>query len=493
MPHPTIEQLLKKLRVQFPKADLGMVELAYDYAVRAHHGQLRTSGEPYINHCLACTINLTAMRVDLATIQAGLLHDVPEETSYTVEDIKENFGPEVASLVEGITKLGKLKYRGMERYVENLRKMFLALSQDIRVILIKFADRIHNLETLNALAPEKQKRIALESMEIFAPLAHRLGMWEIKGQLEDLSFKYLEPEEYAWVSKLVTENAPAKEKNLERAVHQLKRTLAKELNLKIIRIEGRAKHLYSLHKKLLRHNRELDQIYDLIAGRVVVETVAECYMVLGIIHQLWKPLRGRIKDYIAQPKPNGYQSLHTTVFVGPGQIIEFQIRTKAMDDEATYGIAAHWYYTEKGKPKQGTTVGREQQLHWVSELLKLQHEVKDTSEYLESVKINLFDDHIFVFTPTGDVIDLPEAATPVDFAYHIHSDVGHGCTAARVNNIMVPLSTMLKSGDVVEIVVDKKRKPSRDWLQFVKTRNAREHIKQALNQTSKYKLRFWQS
>lgn len=492
MSHNTIHELLKKLRVQFPKADLGMVELAYDYAVRAHQGQLRTSGEPYINHCVACAINLTSMRVDLVTIQAGLLHDVPEETSYTVADIKENFGPEVAKLVEGITKLGKLKYRGMERYVENLRKMFLALSEDIRVILIKFADRIHNLETLGSLPEEKRKRIALESMEIFAPLAHRLGMWETKGQLEDLSFKYLEPDEYAWVEKLSKENAPAKEKTLARAIHQLKRALAKEPHLQVVRIDARAKHLYSLHKKLLRHGRDPGHIYDLIAGRIVVETVAECYMVLGIIHQLWKPLRGRIKDYIAHPKPNGYQSLHTTVFVGPGEIIEFQIRTKAMDDEAMYGVAAHWYYIEKGKPKHGAH-NKEPQLRWVSELLKLQNEMQDTTEYLESVKINLFDDHIFVFTPKGDVIDLPEEATPVDFAYHIHSDVGNGCSAARVNNILAPLSMKLKSGDVIEIIVDKKRNPSRDWLQFVKTRNAREHIKQALSQSSKYKLRFWQS
>src|SRR3989338_5203931 len=480
----SLKQLLTTLKKQFPGQDLDLVTLAYEYAARAHQGQVRTNGEPYTTHVLACAMNLTTMHVDLATIQAGLLHDVPEETSYTIADIKENFGGEVANLVEGITKLGKLKYRGMDRYVENLRKMFLALSQDVRVILIKFADRIHNLETLEALPPEKRKRIALESLEIFAPLAHRLGMWEVKGRLEDLSFKYVYPEEYAWVATLAATTSPSKEKSLKRVMNELHRELAKQSDIKVYRIEGRAKHLYSLYKKLLRHDRDISQVYDLVAVRIVVETIAECYVVLGLIHQFWKPLRGRIKDYIAQPKPNGYQSLHTTVFVGPGEIIEFQIRTKQMDEEASYGIAAHWYYAEKGKPKSG--VAADGRMRWVNELLKLQREVKDTTEYLESVKINVFPDHIFVFTPKGDVIDLPEAATPIDFAYHIHSDLGDRCSSARINNRLMPLSTPLKSGDVVEIIPDKKRtKPSPDWLSFVKTRSAKEHIKQGLNRYRK--------
>jgi GTP pyrophosphokinase len=484
----SLKQLLATLKKQLPGADLTMVELAYDYAARAHQGQVRTNGEPYISHCLMCAMNLTTMHVDLATIQAGLLHDVPEETSYTLEDIEENFGPEVARLVEGLTKLGKLKYRGMERYVENLRKMFLALSQDLRVILIKFADRIHNLETLEALPPDKRRRIALESMEILAPLAHRLGLWEIKGKLEDLSFKYVLPEEHAWAATLMASTSPTKEKSLKRVMKTLHDTLTRHGNLKIYSIQGRQKHLYSLYKKLLRHDRDITQIYDLIAVRVVVETVAECYVVLGLIHQLWKPLRGRVKDYIAQPKPNGYQSLHTTVFVGPGEIVEFQIRTKQMDEEAEYGVAANWLYEERGKPREGAKLDAKRQRHlrWVNELLKLQQEVKDTTEYLESVKIDVFPDNIFVFTPKGDVIALPDHATPVDFAYHIHTDLGNKCAAARINNRLMPLSTPLKSGDVVEIVVDKKRtRPSRDWLTFVKTRTAKEHIRQSLNRSSR--------
>lgn len=483
----SLKQLLDILKKQFPGTDLDMVKLAYDYAARAHAGQMRLDNTPYIQHNLATAINLTAMHVDLPTIQAGLLHDVPEETSYTIEDIKENFGEEVSSLVEGITKLGKLKYRGMERYVENLRKMFLALSKDVRVILIKFADRLHNMETLDAVPPEKQKRIALESMEIFAPIAHRLGMWEIKGQLEDLSFKYTQPEDYAWVTTLMATTSPSKEKNLKSIVKTLHHALARKSNLKIYSIQGRAKHLYSLYKKLLRHDRDISRIYDLIAVRIVVESVAECYTALGVIHQLWKPLRGRIKDYIAQPKPNGYQSLHTTVIVGPGEIVEFQIRTKKMDLEAQYGVAAHWLYVEKEKPKEGARLNaKHRSLGWVNELIKLQQEIKDTTEYLESVKIDVFPDNIFVFTPKGDVITLPDHATPVDFAYHIHTDLGNKCAATRINNRLMPLSTTLKSGDMVEIIVDKKRvRPSPDWLNFVKTRTAREHIKQSLNRASR--------
>ncbi len=476
----TLKDLTDILKEQFPGADLDMVTLAYEYAERAHQGQKRKTGEPYVNHSLGTALNLTTMHVDLTTIIAGLLHDVPEDTSYNLDDIEKNFGREVRNLVEGITKLSTLKYRGMERYVENLRKMFLALSKDVRVILIKFADRINNLQTLDALPPDKQKRIALESMEIYAPIAHRLGMWEVKGQLEDLSFKYVMPTEYEWTTKLVATTSPSKAKSLKGAIKELTEALASHKEIHIHSIQGREKHLYSLYKKLLRHDRDIARIYDLIAVRVIVNSVAECYAALGIIHQIWRPLRGRFKDYIAQPKPNGYQSLHTTVFVGVGEIVEFQIRTKTMDDEAQYGVAAQWVYEEKGKPKAGGKL-KKRQLHWVSELSKLQQEIKDTSAYIESLKIDVFDDTIFVFTPKGDIIHLPENATPVDFAYHVHSDLGNHCAAARVNNKMSPLSFPLKSGDVVEIVVDKKRRPSADWLKFVKTRNAREHIKGQLN------------
>lgn len=477
----TLKDLMTILRQRYPGVDLDMVELAYDFAARAHQGQVRKTGEPYINHAVATAINLTDMRVDLATIVAGLLHDVPEDTSYTLEDVEQNFGSEVRMLVEGITKLSPLKYRGMERYVENLRKMFFALSKDIRVILIKFADRINNLQTLDALAPEKQQRIALESMEIYAPIAHRLGMWEVKGKLEDLSFKYVLPEEYSWVMKLVEATSPTKAKSLKRVMKTLDEELADHKDLHVVSIQGREKHLYSLYKKLLRHDRDIAQIYDLIAVRVVVKDIGECYNVLGIIHQLWKPLRGRFKDYIAHPKPNGYQSLHTTVFTGVGEVVEFQIRTKAMDEEAQYGIAAQWVYEEKGKPKSGARLSP--QISWVNELTKLQQEIQDTTTYLESIKVDVFDDSIFVFTPKGDIIHLPERATPIDFAYHVHSDLGNHCAAARVNGRLLPLSTQLKSGDVVEIIADKKRRPTADWLTMVRTRNAREHIKAQLNKS----------
>lgn len=480
MHHYTIEELKKVLRNRFPGANLQLIDDAYTFAEEAHRGQIRKTGEPYINHSLATATKLAHMRVDLYTIAAGLLHDVPEDTEYTLKDIESLFGKEVSSLVEGVTKLGVLKYRGMERYVENLRKMFIALSEDIRVILIKFADRIHNLETLQGLPDEKRLRIAMESMEIYAPIAHRLGMWDIKGQLEDLSFKYADPENYNWVKELMDNTAPEKEKSLHQVVKQLHRELTAQGGLKVYAIQGRAKHLYSLYNKLLRHDRDISQIYDLIAVRVVVDNLAECYTVLGIIHQLWKPLRGRVKDYIAHPKPNGYQSLHTTVFVGPGEIVEFQIRTKQMDDEANYGPAAHWYYTESGKPKKGTTVDGKQ-FTWVQELVEMQKEIKDTTQYLESVKLNVFPESIFVFTPKGDVIALPDQATPIDFAYHVHTDLGNQIVAARVNNKMMPITTALKSGDMVEIVVDKNRsRPSADWLSVVKTRSAKDHIKDSI-------------
>jgi GTP diphosphokinase / guanosine-3',5'-bis(diphosphate) 3'-diphosphatase len=479
---PTIKQLMEVLKKQHPKADLDMVQLAFDFANQAHQGQIRKSGEPYIKHALAAAIYLAKMRVDVTTVVASILHDVPEDTTYTVEDVEKNFGPEVRRLVDGVTKLGTLKYRGMERYVENLRKMFMALSADIRVVMIKFADRIHNLQTLDALPPDKQHRIALESMEIYAPIAHRLGMWEVKGELEDLSFKYINPNEWAWVSQVMATAAPTKAKSLQRTIKELKEELASHKEIHVVSIQGREKQLYSLYKKLLRHDRNMQQIYDIIAARVIVKDIAECYSVLGIIHQLWKPLRGRFKDYIAQPKPNGYQSLHTTVFVGRDEVVEFQIRTEKMDEEANYGVAAQWIYEEKGKPKEGTKLTTaDKRLAWVNDLVKLQQEIKDTAKYLESLKIEIFDDTIFTFTPKGDVIALPEDATPIDFAYHVHSDLGDQCAGARINGKLSPLSARLKSGDVVQIIADKKRRPSSDWLAMVKTRNAREHIKGALN------------
>ena len=464
------------IRDQVPDADFELLERAYDFAERAHQGQLRKSGSPYFDHPKATAYRLAAFRMDDKTIAAGLLHDVPEDTEYTLKDVKKEFGSEVASLVEGVTKLGKLKYRGIQRYVENLRRMFVAMAQDIRVIVIKFADRMHNLETLSALPPDKQRRVALESLEIYAPIANRLGMGDVKGQLEDLAFPYVYREEYNWLIKKIE----VERRQRDKIVTKLREVVEEALDqhhVPYISVHGRAKHLYSLYKKLLQHNRDLTKIYDLVALRVIVPDVSRCYETLGIIHKICPPLKGRIKDYIAQPKPNGYQSLHTTVFTPSGEIAEIQIRTPDMHEEAEYGIAAHWHYKEMDRLK----VPKEK-IGWVDQLAKLQKEIKDEEQYLESLKIDLFQTRIFVFTPRGDVIDLPEDATPIDFAYHIHTDIGHKCNGAKVNDQMVALDTTLKSGDVVEILVDKNRKtPNPDWVEIAKTHSAKRHILHKLN------------
>lgn len=467
----TIEGLLEKIKVYDPKADLDMVRLAYDFAARAHEGQTRKSGEPYIIHPLAASHMLADMRIDPVIITATLLHDVPEDTHVTLEEIEKNFGSEIASLVNGITKLGKLKYRGVERYIENLRKMFVAMAEDVRVMIIKFADRIHNLQTLSALPPEKRYRVALESLEIYAPIAGRLGMDEMKGELEDLSFEFVYPKEFQRVKILRDEKLKGKEEYLK----HIQEKAESELNTAGIHplfIQGRSKRLYSFYQKLLRKENEVTKIYDLVAIRIIVDSVADCYAALGILHKIWKPLKGRIKDYISQPKPNGYQSLHTTVFGDNGEVIEFQIRTQQMHDEALYGIAAHWHYDERGErlPKRD--------IQWAKELAEIQKDVLNKLSDLESIKVDFLQTRIFVFTPKGDVIDLPEGATAIDFAYHIHTDIGNKCNGAIVNDKMVNLGTTLQNGDVVEILIDKNRKgPSQDWLTFAKTHTARSHIK----------------
>lgn len=473
-----LASLLEAVKEYSPKTDLDTVELAYEFAAKAHEGQKRASGEPYINHSVETAITLAKLRLPENMIVAGLLHDVPEDTPVTLKDVEKEFGEDVASMVGGITKLGKIKYRGMERYVENLRKMFVAMASDIRVILIKFADRLHNLSTLDALPPRKRVRIALESLEIYAPIANRLGMGFIQGRLEDLSFKYVYPKEYAWVQGLVKDRYRAKERYLKKVGEKIVTELKKN-QIGVLDIHGRTKHLYSLYKKLMKYERNLDKIYDLVALRVIVPSVADCYATLGIIHQMWKPLKGRIKDYIAQPKPNGYQSLHTTVFCDNGEIVEIQIRTEQMHEESEYGIAAHWHYVEEGKESPAAVNA---QIAWVKDLIKLQQEsLKDSGKLIESVeklKIDVFQKRIFVFTPSGDVIDLPEDASPVDFAYAIHSDIGDKCASARINNEIAPLDAPLYSGDMCEIVIDKNRKgPNPDWLKFAKTHHAKDRIK----------------
>ncbi len=483
-----IENLLRKIRTYNPKADLDMVRLAFDFAEKAHEGQLRTSGEPYFVHPVKAAEILADMKLPTPIIVAGLLHDVPEDTKATLADIRKNFGDDVASMVGGITKLGKIKYRGLDRYIENLRKMFVAMASDVRVILIKFADRIHNLETLDALPPEKRRRIALESLEIYAPIANRLGMNEMRTRIEDLAFRHAMPKEYEWVNQLAATTIKVKKGYIEKVKRAVEDDL-RTANVAFVEIDGRVKHLYSLYKKLLKHERDIVQIHDLVALRVIVPNVADCYGALGIIHQRWKPLSGRIKDYIAQPKPNGYRSLHTTVFCDGGEIVEFQIRTLQMHEEAERGIAAHWQYDEEGKASAVPEDLRG--LEWVKELAERQRHIRDKAAYLESLeslKIDVFQNRLFVFTPKGDVIDLPEGATPVDFAYAIHSQIGDTCVGARVNDQIVSLDSKLNSGDFCEIIVDKNRKgPNADWLTFVKTSNARSHIRSQ----AKSKLTKW--
>jgi GTP pyrophosphokinase len=457
-----------------------LIRRAFKFAENAHRGILRKSGEPYFKHSYETALKLAEWRLDDATIAAGLLHDVAEDTKFTIEDIKKEFGEEIAFLVNGVTKLGHLKYRGVKAQAENLRKLILALSQDIRVILIKLADRLHNMKTLNVLPPQKQKRIALETSEIYAPLAYRLGMQNLAGELEDLAFPYLYPTEYQWLMENVKERYEERMEYLEKVKPIVEKTLA-NANINVIKIDYRAKRYSSLYKKLKRYDMNLEQIYDLVAQRIIVDNIENCYSVLGIIHQLWPPLPGRIKDYIALPKPNGYQSLHTTVFCLDNRPTEFQIRTAKMHEEAENGIAASWLYAQKKGAKEyidkKAIFADKKELFWVEQLRNWQKEFTDPKEFIDSLKIDFLKDRIFVITPRGEVKDLPADSTPVDFAYQIHSDIGDQCCGAKVNNRIVPLDYKLQSGDVVEILVQKNKKPSESWLTFVKTELARKRIK----------------
>lgn len=474
-PQNEFNRLIATLQENYPALDLDLIKLAFDFAGEAHAGQKRVSGEPYIIHSLATAQKLAELNVEPEIVIAGLLHDVPEDTKFSLADVEKNFGAEIAGLVGGVTKLGTLKYRGIERYAENLRKMFVAMSNDIRVILIKFADRLHNLKTLAALPRDKQLRIARESLEIYAPIADRLGASAIKGELEDLAFKHIYPEEYVWLDKILSQEYKNKENDLILAKETVAKTLLQNNIRTVEPIHGRTKHLYSLYKKLLRPqiDRHWERIHDLIALRIIVRSVGDCYSTLGVLHNLYRPLPGRVKDYIAQPKPNGYQSLHTTIFTKEGKIIEFQIRTLKMHREAEFGIAAHWHYKEKG--------GNFQNPKWLKELVEWQKQIKDSQQFLQDVKLEFFKDQIFVFTPRGDVIELPEQSTPIDFAYYVHSDLGNSCIGARVNDQLVSLDSKLKSGDIVEIIINKSRqKPNLDWLNLVKTSMARNKIRIAL-------------
>lgn len=475
-----VQILLENIKIQGKSNEqIDLVKKAYKFAESAHRSQKRKSGEPYINHPLSVASRLADMGLDAETIAAGLLHDVAEDTPRTIQDIEKEFGRTIAFLVRGVTKLGYLKYKGTERDAENMRKMFLAIAEDIRIVLIKLADRLHNMQTLSYIRPEKQKRIALETLEIYAPLANRLGMGELKGQLEDLAFPYVYPEQYKWLMRNLHDPLEKRRRYIEKIKPIVVEALTKE-GIKFLDIHARAKHHYSLYLKAKKYDMRIDEVYDLVALRIIVSTVEECYSALGIIHTLWKPVPGLIKDYIALPKPNGYRSLHTTVFGDGGRTVEFQIRTLAMHEEAENGIAAHWAYAEKKGSKtyrkRKSTLPDIQEIAWVQQLREWQKNFREPQEFIEALKIDFFKNRIFALTPKGDVIDLPDGSTPIDFAYHIHSQIGHSIIGAKVNSKMVSLDYRLKNGDVVEILTQKNRKPSPDWLQIVKSPLARKQI-----------------
>ncbi len=458
----------------FPAADLTQVRLAFDFAMEAHEGQRRVSGEPYVTHPLAAAQTLADLGIDPVAVAAAILHDVPEDTDYSLQNVEEKFGPEVAKLVDGVTTLSKFStHSHEERQAENIRKMFLAMAEDIRVVLIKLADRLHNMRTLSSLPPERQERIARQTLEIYAPLAERLGMWSMKWELEDLAFKTLQPEAYRELARMLDTRRKGREAFVQRAIE----TLRPELAAAGIEAElsGRPKHLYSIWKKMQRKSAEIYEIYDVYAIRVLVKEVRDCYAALGVVHSIWRPIPGQFDDYIAVPKPNLYQSLHTAVIALDGQPLEIQIRTQAMHQVSEVGIAAHWRY------KDGSAADRayDAKLAWLRQVMEWQHDVSDATEFVEGVKLDIFQDQVFVFTPKGEVKDLPAGATPLDFAYRIHTDIGHRCIGAKVNNRLVPLDYRLKNGDIVEIVTTRaEHGPSRDWMNLVRTSHAREKIRQ---------------
>ena len=467
----SIEDLKTKILTYLPAADLSLIDKAYAFAAEKHKDHKRLSGDPYITHPLAVAEILADLEQDLQTITAAFLHDTIEDADTSIDEISGKFSKEVARLVEGVTKLGQLVYESQEvRQAENFRKMFVAMGEDLRVIVIKLADRLHNMRTLKYLPPDKIKETSLETQDIFAPLAHRLGMWRLKWELEDLSFSFLEPEKYAELKKKIGESREARENYIAKFIEKMCHSL-KKFGIEAD-IYGRPKHLYSVYRKMYDQNLEFDEIYDLTAVRVIVESVKDCYAVLGIIHAGWKPIPGRFRDYIAVPKSNGYQSLHTTVMGEGGKPVEVQIRTREMHRVAEYGVAAHWIYKE-----ELTDRDFDKKMAWFRQMLETQTELKDARDFMDSLKIDLFVDEVFVFTPKGQVIQLPLLATPVDFAYHVHTEVGHRCSGAKVNGRIVPLDYQLKNGEIIDILTGKADNPSLDWLNFVKTAGAKTKIK----------------
>jgi GTP pyrophosphokinase len=482
-------------------ADLALIKKAHDFALHAHEGHVRNSGEPYFNHLFATAKNIAGLGMNATTIAAGFLHDTIEDLHITGEQIEKEFGAEIRFLVEGVTKLGSIKYKGTSRYNESLRKLFVAMSQDIRVLIIKLCDRLHNMQTLQYVPQEKQLRIATETLEIYAPIAQRLGIKKLQRDLEDLSFTYVYPHEYKEVQKLLKLKKIEQEEHLDKFQRALKKELAKN-NITQFRIDHRIKGLYSLYKKLKRYEMNIENIYDISALRIIVPDVSDCYKILGIIHSTWRPLPDRIKDYIASPKLSGYKSLHTTIFTGDGGIIEVQIRTEEMHKEAEYGIASHISYKDGFKKKTSNPnllwvrkilPGRRQTTetkplqtgdvpHWIQQLVEYQKEAGE--EFLDDIKNDFFQERIFVFTPKGDVIDLPIGSSVIDFAYSIHSDIGNHISGAKVNGKFVAIYTVLQNGDRVEIETKKSAKPSLKWIQYCKTTMAKKHIRIAQEKSS---------
>jgi len=476
---PDVEQLLTAVREARPKDDIEPIRKAWEFASRYHAGQTRVSGEPYMSHPLAVAMILAGMRMDVVSIETGLLHDIVEDTSVTVADIQKNFGEEVARCVDGVTKLSKINFFSAEdRQAETYRKMLLAMVNDIRVIIVKLADRLHNMRTLACLSPERRERIARETLEIYAPIAHRLGMGKIRGELEDLAFQHLDPEAWAEISRIIETQRAANEEYLER----MRRTVEEDLRREGIpaRVEARVKRAYSVYQKLKRQKISLDQVYDLLALRIITDSVKNCYGALGVIHNEWRPVPGRIKDFIAIPRPNLYQSLHTSV-VGPeGKHFEIQIRTEEMHRIAEEGIAAHWKYKEGRRGVQD-----DQRIAWLRQLVEWQQEMRDPGEFMATLKVDLYPEEVYCFTPKGRVITLPTGASPIDFAYAVHSEVGNTCVGAKVNGRIVPLRYVLRNGDIVDILTQAGHAPSKDWLAIVKTSRARNKIKHIINESER--------
>ncbi len=479
-----IREIFDVLEEKITEKDRELLQKAYDFAHHVHEGQKRMSGDPYFTHVFEVAKTLATLDMDTQIIAAGFLHDVIEDTNIPEEEIekqiRDEFGDEILFLVQGVTKLGTLKYRGYERHVESLRKFFLAMANDPRVVIIKFADRLHNLKTLQHVREDKRKRIAMESIEVYAPLANRLGIGKLKSEIEDTAFPYVYPTEAAEIEELIKEKKETYQKNLEEVKEEIQKEIEKN-KIKVLEVSYRIKHKYSLWKKLMRYDMNLDKIYDIVALRIVVNNVADCYRVLGLIHSIWRPVPGRIKDYIATPKPNGYRSIHTTIFTKGGGTAEIQIRTKEMNTDAFYGIAAHFFYKESKKNKN--TFNKEK-FQWIEELKNLNYNPSDPKSFLEHIKTDFFGDRIFIFTPKGDVIDLPEGATPIDFAYSVHSGIGDHISGAKINGKMSHIFTKLQNRDIVEIMKKKDANPSGKWLEHAKTTAAQKHIKSYLEKNS---------